>query len=111
MSEISSDALLVLPLYVCHKKVRAAEIDGISLTGVLHLKDLGFMPMSRPWLDKHNPEVGGYFVVYEDGYQSYSPKKAFEDGYSAFPPKDETAARELDQKIYSPLPASEATVP
>ena len=31
---------------------------------------------------KHNPQVDGYFVVYEDGYQSYSPAKAFEEGYT-----------------------------
>ena len=34
------------------------------------------------WLDKHNPEVGGYYVVYEDGYKSFSPAKAFEEGYT-----------------------------
>lgn len=28
------------------------------------------------------PAAGGYYVVYEDGYQSYSPAKAFEDGYA-----------------------------
>ncbi len=34
------------------------------------------------YFQRHKPEVGGYFVVYEDGYQSYSPAKAFEDGYT-----------------------------
>jgi hypothetical protein len=24
-------------------------------------------------------EAGGYFVVYEDGYESFSPAKAFEE--------------------------------
>ena len=28
------------------------------------------------------PEVGDYFVVYDGGYQSWSPKTVFEDGYS-----------------------------
>ena len=26
--------------------------------------------------------VGGYYVVYEDGYKSFSPAGAFESGYT-----------------------------
>lgn len=33
------------------------------------------------YLEKHKPVVGGYFVVYDDGYQSFSPAFAFEAGY------------------------------
>lgn len=34
-----------------------------------------------------NPKLaeGGYFVVYADGYESYSPAQAFEEGYSLLP--------------------------
>lgn len=32
------------------------------------------------WHDKHQPEVGGYFVLYPDGYTSYSPATPFESG-------------------------------
>lgn len=32
-------------------------------------------------IGKHGPQVGGYYVVYADGYISYSPAAAFEDGY------------------------------
>ncbi len=28
------------------------------------------------------PDVGDYLVIYEDGYMSWSPKKAFEEGYT-----------------------------
>jgi hypothetical protein len=35
---------------------------------------------------KHNPQPGGYYVVYEDGYTSFSPAKAFEDGYTKVEP-------------------------
>jgi hypothetical protein len=28
------------------------------------------------------PSVGGYYVVYDDGYKSYSPSEAFEGGYT-----------------------------
>lgn len=40
------------------------------------------IPVSKEWLDKHNPQPGGYYVVYQDGYASYSPAKAFEEGYT-----------------------------
>lgn len=33
------------------------------------------------YMKKHEPKVGGYFVIYQDGYCSYSPAKAFEEGY------------------------------
>jgi hypothetical protein len=33
-------------------------------------------------LDKHKPEVGGYYVVYKEGYKSFSPAGAFEEGYA-----------------------------
>ena len=32
-------------------------------------------------MDRHKPKAGGYYVVYDDGYKSYSPAKAFEEGY------------------------------
>jgi site-specific recombinase XerD len=34
------------------------------------------------YVHKHKPEAGGYYVVYADGYKSYSPAKAFEEGYT-----------------------------
>ena len=33
-------------------------------------------------IHKNKPFVGGYYVVYKDGYKSFSPADAFEDGYS-----------------------------
>lgn len=46
--------------------------------------DKGFAPfeVDAAYMQKHKPEVGGYFVVYADGYKSYSPAQAFEEGYS-----------------------------
>lgn len=38
--------------------------------------------VGREYLAKHKPQVGGYYVVYEDGYVSYSPAAAFESGYT-----------------------------
>lgn len=31
---------------------------------------------------KHEPYIGGYFVKYENGHESFSPADAFEDGYT-----------------------------
>lgn len=79
-----------MPRYQCFKKVWALKIAGISLPqneagdAELAFEEEGYAPilMEKEWLDKHNPEVGGYYVVYEGGYKSYSPAKAFEGGYS-----------------------------
>lgn len=38
--------------------------------------------VSKEYMDKHKPEAGGYYVVYEDGYTSFSPAEAFEGGYT-----------------------------
>lgn len=72
-----------LPKYKCFKEVWALKIKGISLDGELGFEEEGYAPilMDREWLDKHNPEVGGYYVVYKDGYRSFSPADAFESGY------------------------------
>ncbi|MCK9988658.1 MAG: hypothetical protein AzoDbin1_05130 [Azoarcus sp.] len=37
----------------------------------------GVQPKSPP-----DSGVGGYYVVYEDGYKSFSPAIAFESGYT-----------------------------
>ncbi len=34
------------------------------------------------YMRKHQPKIGGYFVVYKDGYKSFSPAEAFEEGYT-----------------------------
>lgn len=80
---------LGLPRWKCHKKVRAAKIVNVlnALDGMLLALDGIAEPVrvSFTWMDKHEPVVGGYYVVYEDGYTSFSPAKAFEDGYTPLP--------------------------
>jgi hypothetical protein len=87
---------LKLPLYQCHKKVRAVKIKAIEKQkwdrdlGVTHWRifpqvfpEGSVLPfdVEHSYMDKHEAQVGGYYVRYEDGYESYSPAKAFEDGY------------------------------
>ena len=87
-----------MPLFQCHKKVRALQIitvqpDELALAenretdgGVyLTLKTPdGTVRIKEPaeYLKKNDPYPGGYYVVYEDGYKSFSPAEAFEDGYN-----------------------------
>jgi len=78
-----------MPKYKSHKEVWALKIAGISLPqndngdAEIAFADAPYSPilMDKEWLDKHNPEVGGYYVVYKDGYKSFSPAEAFEEGY------------------------------
>jgi len=82
----------LLPLYQCHKKVRAAKI--LEIIGPHHnggevaqygLKvdcSCGPLIVDQYWIDRFKPVVGGYFVAYEDGYVSFSPAEAFEGGYT-----------------------------
>ena len=53
--------------------------DGMMLHPVF--TDIPPFYISREYIDKHNPQVGGYFVEYEGGYLSWSPADVFEDGY------------------------------
>ena len=88
-----------MPKYQCHKKVWALKIKAIaekpnpdetgrsasaSYGAVITPEDDGFAPfeVSAEYMTKHRPQVGGYYVVYEDGYKSFSPADAFESGYT-----------------------------
>ncbi len=76
----------------CHKVVEAARImridisiAGVGASLILQLDEQPgqiIQPVTREWLKKHEPDVGGYYVQYEDGYASYSPAAAFEAGYT-----------------------------
>ncbi|KKM25884.1 hypothetical protein LCGC14_1590510 [marine sediment metagenome] len=76
-----------LPQYKCHKIVGAAKIT--ALKDAEEGKTLVFGEIDRHryvgsnWLDQNRTMVvGGYFVVYVDGYTAYSPAQAFEEGYT-----------------------------
>jgi len=78
-----------MPRYVCHKQVWALKIASVQEgtrndAVLLTFHDDGYAPVhvDFDWYYRHKPEAGGYYVVYKDGYKSYSPAKAFEDGYA-----------------------------
>lgn len=111
-----------LPVYQSHKKVCAAKIKEVvtqntPMLNELRLKfslDADVEPVSvdAAWVvsrvfkgkapqstyELANACVGGYFVVYDDGYTSWSPAKAFEDGYTPAP------AQPVRGEVNSPFP-------
>jgi hypothetical protein len=74
------------PRYESHKIVQAAKIVGFDTrdTGgrVCAIVEGGetFVPKQGVMLAEAT--VGDYAVIYEDGYKSISPAKAFEAGYT-----------------------------
>ena len=77
-----------MPKYKCHKEVWALEIEKVEIkkdgSGVITPQDKNYAPfkVSKEYMDKHKPKVGGYYVQYVDGYESFSPKGAFLSGYT-----------------------------
>ena len=87
-----------MPRYKSHKEVWALKIASISYdrddakaegretdgSAVITPEEDGYAPFKVPhdYVRKHKPEAGGYYVVYSDGYKSFSPAKAFEEGYT-----------------------------
>lgn len=99
-----------LPRWQCHKVVRAAKVMSIAYerangagaaileVAVRYVADSATdrfkfdeqeaptgratVTVGEEYVRKHNPNVGGYYVRYEDGYESFSPAAAFEAGYS-----------------------------
>ena len=77
-----------LPRYASHKEVHALKIsnvdEGQQPGGTLHFRphtDHDPVHVSYEWMTAKQPHAGGYLVVYDDGYTSFSPAKAFEEGY------------------------------
>lgn len=87
-----------MPKYQSHKKVWALKIKSIVFdsdvakeqnretdgSAIITPEEEGYEPfkVNHEYCHKHKPQVGGYYVVYEDGYASWSPSEAFEVGYS-----------------------------
>jgi hypothetical protein len=79
MSEASQ---IAMPRYKSSKIVAALEIasvEGHTLTFV----EAGYAPIEAPaeMFLRYTPVPGDRYMVYPDGYKSFSPKKAFEEGY------------------------------
>ena len=87
-----------MPRYKCHKEVWALKIRSVTHNSVLAAlsgnesdgsavivpDEEGYAEfrVDADYVRKHKPEAGGYYVVYKDGYKSFSPVAAFEEGYT-----------------------------
>lgn len=84
----------LLPRYKCHKEVSAIKIAAIeferdgsakvaptshTLRDVWHV--VGTKKGYRERFKGDDSDLG-YYVRYDDGYESWSPTKAFEEGYT-----------------------------
>jgi hypothetical protein len=83
-----------MPRYRCHKEVWALKIKAVNYdreqaatqfpSAEIWPEESGYAPIrvDSEFVRKHDPKAGMYFVVYNDGYRSASPAKAFEEGYT-----------------------------
>ena len=88
-----------MPHYQSHKQVWALKIAAIDydadrarVDGNRETDGSAYITPADPryatfkvdmtYVRKHQPKVGGYYVVYKDGYKSFSPAEAFEEGYT-----------------------------
>lgn len=77
-----------MPKFNCTKQVHALKIktieNGDDESAVINFVDENFSPLihtKEDQMHKPMPGEGWYYVVYRDGYTSFSPASEFEDGY------------------------------
>lgn len=79
--------------YQCTRKVYALKINLVMQlpyylnegdNWLIVPEDCAFDPISidHEFYQRHRPQAGGYYVLHEDGFKSYSPAKVFEEGYT-----------------------------
>jgi len=75
------------PEYKCHKIVRALKVGklehipgGAIVTPVL--AEFTQFKVDSEYINRCSPGVGGYVVLYSDGFMSYSPPGTFTAGYT-----------------------------
>ena len=75
-------ALKILKIVLDEEATGMGTLSGAVITPV----DEGYAPFAvdSAYMNKHRPVAGGYYVVYEDGYKSFSPADAFEKGNKPF---------------------------
>lgn len=94
----NSSVLREPPRYRSHKEVYAFKIKEIVFDSDLANQEnretdgsatitpveAGYaqFKVSAAYVRKHEPKVGGYYLRYQDGYESWSPAEAFESGYT-----------------------------
>lgn len=75
------DADLIVGSYTREEWPEQMAIPADAAHGI-RLQGGEWVNLTTKEVARHVPEVGEYFVVYRDGYRSFSPAKEFEDGYT-----------------------------
>jgi hypothetical protein len=79
-----------MPTYECHKTVHALEIKSVgsyrtlengALVRSLEFTDGSSRDVGEAVFRRYIPSPGDFYVVYEDGYESFSPMDQFKGGY------------------------------
>jgi len=84
---MSEESREVMPRYNSRRQAWALKITGFSTRScseVYLLTDDERLPLivvDDEYMTRYRPGIGGYFVMYSDGSQSYSSAKRFEAGY------------------------------
>jgi hypothetical protein len=78
----------LFPRWRSHKEVSAAKIVQVFSDGLMELDvndpNTGLLMVVAPadkMFSRYRPIEGDYYVVYDDGYASISPRAAFLEGY------------------------------
>ena len=85
-----SDTDQELPRYQSHKQVWALYISGVEVhkdgSATIAPLESGYAPFQTRagWADRFegSEDDPGVYVIYPDGFTSWSPTEAFENGYS-----------------------------
>ncbi|MDI1263875.1 MAG: hypothetical protein PS018_11520 [bacterium] len=99
-----------MPRYKSHKTVSALEIASITHRGdggvlLTFREDYESFVLAAAIIARYTPVPGDFFIKYDDGYVSISPRKAFLEGYVA-----ESAAQNVGLPVPGYRPQSDATV-
>lgn len=77
-----------LPRWRCHKVVRGFQIaqmvplEGTTQVRLIDATGAFQVDVSNQYVIRYKPQVGDYYALYEDGYESLSPADAWEGGYA-----------------------------
>jgi len=109
----------ILPKWETSKVVHAVMIDHIEY-GADHQREATIYPLAElnlpsftvppEYVAKHAPRAGGYYILYEDNYESFAPASAFEPYAMPFTGDDEPATYDPDEDEFRKVePAPKVT--
>lgn len=101
IDEAGMRAAAEMPRYTSHKTVHALEISAVGDALADGGRSIAFVEkflgktLPAAMFSRYVPVPGDFYVVYADGYESFSPRKAFLEGYKP----DGQSFREIKDEI------------